>query len=143
MSSLKRGALVEPGPFLADVLPEFTRTQELLAAIHAELVSSRGSVLAGAEARSILNAGPSGGKVSSSAGTLAGYSIRETSGAAAAVVQLWDSGTNGNLIYTVRLAASESTSDWFMPLGIGFVHGLSVVIVSGAVEGAIYLAPPP
>jgi hypothetical protein len=80
-------------------------------------------------------------RVSSSVGTLAGFSLRETTGAAPAVVELRDSqsGTDGTLVSVITLTAGESVRDWFGADGPSFSYGLIVVRVSGSVDGAVYL----
>lgn len=78
--------------------------------------------------------------VSNSPGTLAGYSLRETSGTTSAVVRLRDGiDTGGQLLATISLAPAESARDWFMPQGIGFANGLYVEVVTGPVEGVCWL----
>ena len=77
--------------------------------------------------------------LSTSPGRLAGWSIRETSGTASAVVRLRDGvDASGGLLATISLAAAESARDWFMPTGIGFANGLYIEIVTGAVEGVCW-----
>lgn len=80
--------------------------------------------------------------LSYSAGALAGLSLRETSGAASAVVRLRDgedTSDPGNILISVSLAAGESTRDWYLPAGVSFGRGLYVEIVSGQVEGSVFL----
>jgi hypothetical protein len=82
------------------------------------------------------------GPLSTSAGRLAGYSVRETSGTAAAVLRLRDGedvSDPGNILITISLSAGESTRDWYLPLGVSFTAGLYVEIVSGAIEGAAFI----
>lgn len=87
-----------------------------------------------------LTGGVTSVRVSSSAGTLAGFSLRETTGAAPAVVELRDGNDNaGALVSVVTLAAGESVRDWFGGDGPSFDYGLVVVRVSGNVDGAVYL----
>lgn len=87
-----------------------------------------------------LSAGDDDVRVSSSAGTLAGFSLRETTGAAPAVVELRDGNDDaGGLVSVITLAAGESVRDWFGVDGPSFGYGLVVVRVAGIVDGAIYL----
>jgi len=80
------------------------------------------------------------GRLSTSSGRLAGFSIRETSGAAAAVVRLRDgSDATGDLLSTISLVSGESVRDWFMPSGISFGYGLFLEVLTGVVEAVVYL----
>lgn len=130
----------ELGEQLDELLPAWTRTNEHLARIRDELISTRGIVRAGAEARELAN-GVSA-RISFSAGQLAGFSVRETTGAAGAVLRFRDGQiSEGGLLLTVSLNPGESTRDWFLPNGIGFVRGLSIEVVSGTIEGSVFLGP--
>lgn len=91
----------------------------------------------GAESRII--AGGQSGRLSNSPGRLAGYALRETAGAAAVVRLLDGPDANGDMLLSLSLAANESTRDWYLPGGISFTQGLFVVVVSGAIEGNVYL----
>ncbi len=74
--------------------------------------------------------------------TFCGYSIRETAGAAA-VVRIWDnaSAASGTLLATVGFpAASASQTKYFGAEGVRAENGIFLETVSGAVEGAIYVA---
>jgi hypothetical protein len=73
---------------------------------------------------------------------LMGYAVRETTGAAAAVVELRDGadGADGDLVVPIDLKAGETVRDWFGDIGLEVAVGLVVVVVSGAVDGAVYLA---
>lgn len=82
------------------------------------------------------------GPLSTSAGRLAGYSLRETSGTDAAVIRLRDgedTSDDGNILITLALAAGASADRWLMPLGVSFTAGLFAEIVSGAVEGTAFI----
>lgn len=69
--------------------------------------------------------------------TYRGFTARETSGSAAAVLRIFDGADNtGRLLETVRLAQSESTSDWNDD-GLIVATSLYVEVVSGTVEGAV------
>lgn len=72
-------------------------------------------------------------------GIYAGFSLRETAGAAA-VVRLWDnaSAASGTPIAVVNLPASTSKDVFFAP-GVRFANGLFAEVVSGAVEGSVYI----
>lgn len=80
------------------------------------------------------------GRLSTSSGRLAGFSIRETTGAAAAVVRLRDgSDATGDLLATIALLGGASVQAWFMPSGVSFGYGLFLEVTSGAVEAVVYL----
>lgn len=67
-----------------------------------------------------------------------GFSVRETSGVAAAVVRIHDGTDNtGVVLDTVQLAANESRAEWYPDGGIWATLGLHVDVVSGAVEGSV------
>lgn len=71
--------------------------------------------------------------------TYYGFTFRETAGATA-VVRIRSGGViTGDILETVSLAASESTSDLLAPQGLRCPGGLYVEIVSGTVEGAVRL----
>ena len=79
-----------------------------------------------------------------SLGTLAGWSVRETGGAAT-YVDLFDSLDGSNLLYiaSISLAANGSDKIWLLPEGISFQQGLYIKITTagaGAVAGALYIA---
>lgn len=78
------------------------------------------------------------GSLAGGAGFYAGFSLRETAGAAA-VVRLWDNtSAAGKLIATIALPASSS-KDFSVPAGVAFATGLFAEIVSGTVEGSVYI----
>lgn len=70
-------------------------------------------------------------------GIYTGYSLRETAGAAA-VVRLWDNpaAASGTILATIALAANASKDA--SVLGVWFT-GVFVEIVSGTVEGSVYI----
>lgn len=113
-----------------------------LDSIAAQLQPSRNAVpLSGAEYRSMVASGGAGVRVMSSAGRIAGFSVRETTGAAPALVKLHDGfDLNGDLVMTISLAAGESARDWFWPGGISCTYGLFVEVASGTIEGVAYLS---
>lgn len=75
-------------------------------------------------------------------GAVKGWALKETTGAAPAVANLWDgTANNGLLIAPINLAANESTRDWFGELGVSFVRGLFVEVTSGSVSGALWVIP--
>lgn len=74
-------------------------------------------------------------------GYLAGVNVRETTGAATALVNLRDGGdVGGNIIASYSLAASESARDWLLPGGIPFTRGLYIEIASGTATGIAYVS---
>lgn len=82
------------------------------------------------------------GPLSTSAGRIAGYSVRETSGTAAAVLRLRDgedTSDPGNILITLALAAGACVESWLLPVGVTFTAGLWAEIVSGDVEGAAFI----
>ncbi len=71
--------------------------------------------------------------------TLHGFALRETTGAARAVIELRaGESDDGALVAAITLAAGESVRDWFGPNGIA-VSGLRLVRVSGSADGSVFL----
>lgn len=72
------------------------------------------------------------------AGRYLGFSIRETSGVAAALVRIYD-GTNasGQLLEEISLGMSESARENYGADPIPFSRGLWLNVVSGAVAGTV------
>lgn len=67
-----------------------------------------------------------------------GFSIRETTGSATAVVRVYDgAGAAGTLLDTVSLGAAESARELYGSCGIWASDGIYVDVVSGAVEGSV------
>lgn len=79
------------------------------------------------------------GSVFVGVGTYAGATMRET-GTAAAVVRLWDnaSAASGTLIAVFGCGLSGAVVH-NTPITVAFMKGIFVEVVSGVVEGAIYL----
>jgi hypothetical protein len=76
------------------------------------------------------------------ASVLTFYGFTETTGAAAAEVQLFDgSGTNGALIVDVALLQGESTRDLIPAPGLMVSVGLFLHVVSGSVQGSVWTVP--
>jgi hypothetical protein len=131
---------------LAQHLGAVVNLNDTMGQLHVGLKTLRGVQLLGAEPRALAlnSAGYAASQgISRSAGRLAGFSFREVTGAAA-VIRLRDGAdrdlaANGDLLVTVSLIGNESDRDWFMPGGISFGYGVYVEIVSGTVEGTIYL----
>lgn len=71
---------------------------------------------------------------------LLGFALRETTGVAAAAIEL-RAGTDptGDLIVPLNLAGGETAREWFGPNGITFAGGLFLVRVTGTIDGAVYL----
>lgn len=112
-----------------------------LEALHRTLRSSKTTDEQGAHRWSVpLNNGVGqSGSATLVPNELKGYSFRETTGNAAAVIELLDGNdANGEVVVTISLAANESTRDWFSETGIALTNGLYVNIVSGQIKGAVY-----
>lgn len=111
-----------------------------LTQLQADLAQSLGGVaLRAARPVAIGSAPNSSGRPLSSPGRIVGWSIRETAGAAAAV-RLWDGReAGGQLLATVALAASDSHTVMPTGGGISVSDALFVEVVTGAVEGVVYL----
>lgn len=124
---------------LETLTPSLTAILEHLAHLHRVVASTAGVARKGALATPIR---PGSFRVVASAGTLAGWSLHETTGAAGAVVRLHDGvDTSGDVVAAVSLAAGADSTRWLLPHGVGFAGGLFCEVVSGAVEGALYTGP--
>lgn len=81
------------------------------------------------------------GPVYFDAGYIAGFTVRETSGAAAAVVNLRDgSDASAPLLATIALPSGTGAQEWFLPGGIKFTRGLYVDVAAGSAIGVVYTA---
>jgi len=107
-----------------------------LDALHADLTTRNADETAGARTVPVSGDWTASGV----SNVLAGYALRETTGAAGATVILRN-GTDatGEEIVPVTLAAGESTRDWFGARGPSFDQGVYVDVVTGAIAGAVFL----
>jgi len=72
---------------------------------------------------------------------LMGFSVRESSGTAAAQFALRNgTGTGDPLLVNVTLNANESDSRWFGPGGLAAAAGIFFDLIAGAVEVQVYSA---
>lgn len=128
---------------MSEQLPEganaqvmFTQWLESLRVMVME--SAGGVVLRGARAVQVGTGGTR--RPTTTPAALAGFALRETSGAAPAVVVLRDgSDATGDPTIPITLAPGESVREWFGPGGVNLVYGLYVDVVSGAVDGSVFL----
>jgi hypothetical protein len=68
-----------------------------------------------------------------------GFSVRETTGTAAAVLNLHHGTSNaGPILVTVSLGASESAREWYGPDGIAAASGIYLDRVSGTSQVSVY-----
>lgn len=91
-----------------------------------------------------VNLGPGGtaGLATSLPGFLVGYSVRETSGTAAAVVELHDgTDSSGQVVATIGLAAGASKEVMGGPPGVLCRAGLYATVVTGAAKGVAWWVP--
>lgn len=65
-----------------------------------------------------------------------GFSLRETAGAAARLNIYSGTGTGGEQLDTIQLAANESAREWYAPGGIA-ANGIYVELAVGAMTGTI------
>lgn len=72
-------------------------------------------------------------------GAMVGYALRETTGTTAAVVEIREGAVDGPLLFPLTLAPGESVRDWLAPGGVSYGGGLWVNVVSGTVDGAVFL----
>lgn len=74
---------------------------------------------------------------------LMGWCLIETTGSAAASLDMYDGGdSSGQLIGPISLTASQSTRDWLSGEGIRLRRGLFVNVLSGSVRGVFWLRLP-
>lgn len=72
---------------------------------------------------------------------LHGFAVRETTGAGAATFRLHDGNdATGPNVIPVTLAAGESSRDWFGDGGISLEGGCFLEVISGTVEGTVFLS---
>lgn len=71
-------------------------------------------------------------------GVLRGLCVRETAGAAARIRVYDNTSAAGTVIAAVSLAANEAQMVW-LDDGVRFALGLHVDVVTGAVEGSLYI----
>lgn len=72
---------------------------------------------------------------------LGGWSFLETTGAAVALIELWDGGASGGeTVATIALAAGASADRPCPGLGILIRSGLTVNVLAGSVRGSVWVA---
>lgn len=97
--------------------------------------------IVGQPASAPATASPAAGQVVTGSGRLAGLAISETTGTGTAKVKIHDGvGAGAPLLFTVTLAANESIRDFFNGQGLAFTTGLYVELVTGAIDGSLFLA---
>lgn len=81
-----------------------------------------------------------GGRVSSGAGRLVGWSVRETSGGAPVTLELYegvDQVDQQNFLAAIQADAGKVATSALPAPGIDYSGGITVVVVSGAFRGAL------
>ena|SRR6185437_3108395 len=128
---------LKPGERVVGVDELLSAFGDALTQLHAGVKTLGAVQLLGAIPKQIPNG--QSGRLSTSAGRIAGYSLHETSGATA-LVKLHDGNdAAADLVAVISLVANESPRAWMLPGGIAFSNGLFVNVVSGSIEGVIYL----
>lgn len=119
-------------------IAELTFTAEVgLSRIAAETAATRDGIrLRGASARQVL--GTASTVVSTVACQWLGFMLADTAGNGA-TLRFRDGGPEGQILGTVTLAAGESVRDFFGPQGIGCTLGVYLEIVSGQIDGAVFI----
>lgn len=78
----------------------------------------------------------------SGAGVLLGWSLTESTAAAAATVDIYDGPVVASgLLASVTLSTGQSTRDLWAPNGIELRNGLTVNVSAGAALGTLYALP--
>lgn len=136
----KRQADTGPEYYLPGLLSAVNDLGTIVAQLRGEISTLNGVQQLGANPRPIVNSQSM--RLSTSAGRLAGYSIRESAAApAAALVRIRDGfDATGDLLVTIPLLAGAGAHEWLLPGGISFGYGLFVEVAAGTVEGLVYLA---
>lgn len=145
---MKRPQFSAPGPTAATItVPDQDDSQvreidyvRWAMQLQADLAQSLGGVmLRGARPVPLGTAANSSSRPTSSPGRLVGWSVRETSGAAAATVRLFDGrDTSGTLLATLQLTSGQSHQNWLGGSGVSITDALYVDI-TGQIEGSVYL----
>lgn len=108
-----------------------------VSALHSELATQNAMSRLGARSVPVTGSGQQASAVDN---VVAGYALRETTGAATALVVLRDGrDTFGDELIGISLAQGESVRDWFGARGPTFDEGVYVDVVSGSVAGALFL----
>src|SRR3954451_20490977 len=91
----------------------------------------------GVSSRAVAVSGSGAARASN--GIYRGFSFRNTSGAVAAQVDIYDnaSAASGTLLDSIALAAGESAREWYDDGGLWVENGIYVNVVSGAVTGSV------
>jgi hypothetical protein len=114
-----------------------------LAQLQADVAQSLGGMLLrGTRPVQLGSASNATSQPSGGAGRLTGWSLRETSGTAAAVVRFYDGrDTSGTLIATAVVPAGTSSNVALAGNGASYVYGLFVDTSAGtgAIEGAAHI----
>jgi hypothetical protein len=68
-----------------------------------------------------------------------GWTIVETSGSAAATINIYDGAdTTGEIALPIKIASAGSSTDWFGPNGVLFRNAVYVNLASGQAQGTIF-----
>lgn len=78
------------------------------------------------------------GAVAAGATALMGYTVRETTGSASAVMRLRDGTSTGPILATISLDWGESIPTQTLNVAVTNVGGVYVQIVAGTVEGSVF-----
>lgn len=101
--------------------------------------SSAADLLAALVAAAVPTSLPgASGDVTAIDGLYLGFTARETSGSASAMVRLRVADGAGVILDAIELAPQESASAWYGPAGIAADGGIYAEIVDGAVEGSVF-----
>lgn len=102
--------------------------------------SDQAVVLRAARAVAVGNGAGATARPTTSGGRWLGFSLRETSGGAAArVIFHAGSDATGPEIGSCNLAAGASDTRWFGPTGVDVAGGLFVEVAAGAAAGSVFL----
>ena len=75
--------------------------------------------------------------------TLMGFSCRESAATASVATFRLMNGSiaTGTVIVPIELGPNESRSDWYPPSGVDAQNGLSIDLISGTIDIAVFYSP--
>ena len=83
-----------------------------------------------------------GGLVVGPGAFLFGWALAEATGAAPAVLTIFDGDSAaGHAAVPINLSAGQTIRDWFGPQGVWMRRGVFVAITVGQVSGSLWVAP--
>lgn len=89
-----------------------------------------------------IKAGQGSGQLIGPRAIVYGWNFTESTGAAVAAVRLWSGSSNlGTMLASIKLASGGTASQWTTGPGVLADGGVYLEVVSGSVEGAVFVHP--